>query len=271
MDAEQMISAFANRTSPAVFSTIDRHKLAEGLKIRVRNPVAINQGAASLCGPASLVYSMALRDRAAYAKFVIDLYEQGEAKIGKFIIRPSEKLRKYDPPDKSIHDADWVPMASIRNSKGSIVFFNQYDHIEDEAPGITVPADLRKWLEEVGYQKVMDYTSAIGGMSFKNGKSNLEEAILKATMGYQVFLLIMAELLYEEGAGALHSKKASIKKRSFGVPNHWVVLHSGVIVGQSVRLAVYTWGGLSTIPPAGTSRTLDDVLGGYYGFVAAMY
>lgn len=270
MYAEQLVNDFGTRTSKAAFLTMDRQKVADGLKVRVRNPAAINQGGANLCGPAALVYSMALRDRATYAKFVIDLYEHGEARLGKFVIKPSEDLKKYDPPDERIHDADWIPMASIRNSKGSFILIDQYDHIDDEGAGITVPSDLRKWLEEVGYQKVMDRTSLLG-MSFKEGKKSLEEAILKALMGYQVFLLIRAEMLTEEGSSTIRAKKASVKKRSFGFPNHWVVLHAGVMTEQWVSLAVYTWGGLANIPPAGTSRTLSEVLAGYYGFVAAMY
>jgi len=263
------VDEFGGRSSAAAFPSISKQKLVQGLKDRIRDPTSINQGGANLCGPASLVYSMALRDRVAYAKFVIDLYEQGEAKLGKFFIRPSEELKKYDPPDDKINDADWVPMASIRNAKGSFILIDQYDHIDDEGAGITVPADLRKWLEEVGYQKVVDRTSVFG-MSFNEGKKNLEEAIAKSMSGYQVFLLILANLLSSD-TKSVHSAKAKLKKRSFGFPNHWVILHFGVIVDQAVRLKVYTWGGQETIPPAGSSRTLNDILAGYYGFVAAMY
>jgi hypothetical protein len=266
--AKELVVEFRARTAQAAFVNVSRQELASGLALRIDNPLLINQGSANLCGPASFVYTLDRSDPLAYTNFVIDLYERGRAEIGEFVVEPSEDLKKYQLPKNTdgtgfiVHPADWVPMASIRNSKGSVVFWDSYDDVKDAASGITMPSNLTDWLEEVGYSTVIDKTSVIG-LSRDAAESRLRDAVAKLGENYKVFLLIKASLLGGD------TKK---KKKSGGTfPNHWVVLEFGSVTDVSVSLEVYSWGGRMKVPPAGSGWTVDDVLARYYGYVAAKY
>lgn len=257
-----------SRTAAAAFSHISRSDLAAGLEVRIEEPTLIDQASANLCGPAAFVYDMAAHSRVIYVNFVIDLYENGKATLGNFVIEPSDVLKQYQLPSRlkgggKVPDpADWIPMASIRNAKGSFVFWDRYDNVEDAASGITTPGNLRTWLDEVGYQKVVEKTS-VAGLSRSDAKKSLAEAVAKTAEGYKVFLLIRSTLLEGE---------EKQKKKSLGTfPNHWVVLESGFVAETSVSLTVYSWGGKRKIPPSGSGWGIDDVAARYYGFIAAQY
>ena len=69
---------------------------------------------------------MALRKPDTYAKFVIDLFTLGKARVNKLSIVASAYLRKAsiiggaDP-------ADWIAFASLRNSENYISWGNIYN------------------------------------------------------------------------------------------------------------------------------------------------
>ena len=60
--AEELVDLFAARAGRGVFTSISRKKVADGLRVRVWAPSAIDQGTSSLCGPASLLFDVATRD-----------------------------------------------------------------------------------------------------------------------------------------------------------------------------------------------------------------
>jgi hypothetical protein len=58
-DAKALVESFAGRTSPpGVWLHINRADLAQGLRVRIDNPDLINQGQASICGPADYKVSL---------------------------------------------------------------------------------------------------------------------------------------------------------------------------------------------------------------------
>ncbi|TKC99504.1 hypothetical protein [Polyangium fumosum] len=171
-------------------------------------------------------------------------------------------------------------MASIRNSQGSLVLFDSYDEVDDEAAGITLPGHLEDWLKEVGYQKVVNKTN-IGGLYNDIAKRRLIEAINMQNDGYKVFLLILAALLegdeHDESTQAKKTKKGKSDKsnnsKGGSFPNHWVILEWGsVTLPHQGNFRVYSWGSNQyTIPPAGETWDLDFIAARYYGFIAAKY
>ena len=74
----------------------------------------MNQDTAGLCGPVAFLYGLASNSPATYARYAVDLYEKGNAKIGD-ILAPSTGCRTSSPPC-SMSPADWLAAASLRNS-----------------------------------------------------------------------------------------------------------------------------------------------------------
>ncbi|NUQ74363.1 MAG: hypothetical protein HUU21_12470 [Polyangiaceae bacterium] len=267
-EALRLVDEFEKRSSTSAFPSADKSQLIEGLRARIIDPKIINQNHTMLCGPAAFVYSMASQDPVAYARFIIDLYEKGRATVGKMTVSPSGALMRYSVPAGEIHVADWIPLASIRNSKGSVVFFDKYDSVDEELPAMTLPSHLHSWIDEVGYTKVVDRTHVFG-MSAEEGKKSLSDAIIYDREGYRVFLLIRASLVQGESDGK-KGKKAAKKGSSLPFPDHWVVLEEGDLADGIFWMRIYSWGQFYSIPPDAT-WTLDDVVTKYYGFIAGKY
>lgn len=262
--AKRLVAAFAARAgAPAFTAFTNRAAIARSLDQRIDYPSAINQQQANLCGPAAFVFEMATRDPETYARFVIELYEQGRATIRRFVIAPSEALLRYALPPASAtfsppDPVDWIALASIRNARGSFVFWDTYDNVEDAASGITMPSHLTSWLTDVGYQQVSDETSTLGLLPGEAERS-LTAALAAHGRGDRIFLLIHAALFDSSG---LRRQKG----KSFGTfPNHWVLLESGALTPTTLNVRVWTWG---------TTMTISDRRGffaHYYGYIAARY
>ena len=89
------IADFKARTTSAAFFTLVRARVANSLAERVVTPGKIDQANAGLCGPASLLFSVATDQPAEYAKFAIDLYEKGKAKLNDLEIEPLRGFQTY--------------------------------------------------------------------------------------------------------------------------------------------------------------------------------
>ena len=262
--AKRLVAAFAARAgAPAFTAFTNRAAIARSLELRIDNPSLIHQQQANLCGPAAFVFEMATRDPETYARFVIELYEQGRATIHRFVIEPSEALLRYALPPASASltppdPVDWIALASIRNARGSFVFWDTYDNVEDAASGITMPSHLTSWLQDVGYQHVSDETSTVGLVP-GDAERSLTAALAAHGRGVRIFFLIHAALFNSSG---LRRQKG----KSFGTfPNHWVLLESGALTPSTLSLRVWTWG---------TTITINDragFLSHYFGYIAAQY
>src|SRR5688572_15142105 len=138
------IQAFASRTGPAVFPNLgtSRALFAQALSDRVRLPALMDQGSASLCGPAVFLFAVLRKNPEVFAKYVIDLYETGHGKIGGLVVSPGIDCRNYRPVGTAIAAVDWVALASLRDSTN---VFSDYESHTNEASGITLPGTLAGW------------------------------------------------------------------------------------------------------------------------------
>ena len=222
----QMIQAFRSGSGTAAFTNITRSDVADGLEKIVRGTAAINQRGASLCGPAAFLYCISKDKPAAYVTYVVDLYEKGEATIGTLKVKPGGSLKKYKPPAGKIRTADWIALASLRDSENAVF---SYDEITDEFAGITMPGTLKDWFDKAGYAQAKEDTSVF----FHEGKSTLTNAGGALNQGKRVCLFICAGKLFD-------AKK--VKKNS-SFPDHWVVLRRApTMANGNVSLTVFTWG-----------------------------
>jgi hypothetical protein len=249
--AAEMVCDFLKRSSGSFFPRLHRDEIGIGLLMRIANPGILRQGQASLCGPAALLHGVASDQPGQYARFAIDLFENGRAKIGRLLIEPGKAVRSYLPQTGEIHQVDWMTMASIRDSEN---WFFDYDSVEREFAGITLPGELAHWFRLAGYSDIREETN----LTSNKGSSTLDDASRLVAQGYRVCMFINSKML-----DATEQAKTSMN------PDHWVVLRSEVDrSGEKVRLKVFTWGtGNYEIPQAGT-LSLSDFLGNFYGYVA---
>ena len=250
--AAEMVCEFLKRSPGTYFPKLHRDDVGIGLLMRIANPGLLNQGQASLCGPTALMFNLATDKPAAYVRFAIDLFEKGKAMIWRLQIEPGSDVRNYLPPAGSIPQVDWLTMASIRDSENA---FFDYDSVDDEFAGITLPGELAHWFRRAGYSDVTERTNVY----FNKGSGTLDEADRLYAAGYRVCLFIGINML----SGSNQTKGSSTAE-------HWVVLRSRVTrTGGNVSLKVFTWGdGTYQVPQRGTLSE-GDFYGNFYGFVAA--
>lgn len=257
-DAHKLVNTFAAESSKGAFVHISRTDLAQGLHKRIDDPSIMDQNPSSLCGSASLLYTLACSDPVAYAQLVIDLYSKGTAHLGKRDIKPGSDLKNYDPKG-AMNPADWVPMASIRDSANWVM---DYESVDDQVAGITFPGTLEKTLKDIGYRDVEDHTNLVfhkSGSNLLNAENLRNAAKDNSSDAWWVFLFINAQIL-----------ESSTPSKYTWSPNHWVILLDSHILPDLVHLEVFSWGKKLTIPRSGT-LSLNTFLGSYYGYIKCRY
>ena len=240
------------------------------VEARIKEPYLINQDKVNLCGPNAFFYCVATRYPDHYARYMIDLWTNGEAYLGKLHVKPSQACLKASLSG-AIAPVDWVALASLRDSSNS--FFN-FDEIDDATGGITYPGDMAQWFRSTLFSSVENQTNLVRRANL----ANLQQAQRRYGANKSVCMLIS-------------SKVTSLNKKVNALPNHWVVLTSNITVdgkniahipvneleqyeSKAIELHVATWGmskgklPLHSVNPQ-RSLTFSDFMTYYYGFVAA--
>jgi hypothetical protein len=256
MYAANLACDFLRRRGNGLWPRQDRDEVGVGMLMRIAYPGLIRQGGASLCGPAAMLYNL-VRDRpAAYARYAIDLYETGEAKMVDLSVKPSDTVRFYAPPSTTVDAVDWLTAASLRDSEN---WFFSYDMADKVFQGATTQMELAYWFHRAGYSDVKEDANLL---RHQRDTKNMDEASRLISAGYRVCLLIDGQMLYTEEQAESGSKW--LRDR------HWVVLQSPIDrSGGNVKMTIYTWGdGNRQVPQSGV-LPLDDFLLNFYGYVAA--
>lgn len=242
------------RKGRGAFKALSRDQVARGAIDRVYDPNRISQEASSLCGPAAMVRAVASTDPVAYADYIIQLFEIGQAKLRRLEVEPDEDLRAHDP-GVQINPADWIALASLRDSEN---WFFDYDEVDDPIAGITFPSSLASWFRRAGYTSVFNETN----LMVDKDLANIRAAHELYKRNYYVCLFINMNMLDAD----------EMLSGSFSA-NHWVVLSSRVtLVGNQISFTVFSWGaGFNPVPPLGKTMSIDAFLDNYYGYVAAKY
>jgi hypothetical protein len=246
---------FMQRSGNPYWRGLDRDQVGASLLMRIANPSCIDQKNASLCGPAALMFGLAADQPGTYAKFAIELFEKGEAQLGRHLtVSPDWKLRAVNPGN-DIDQADWLTLGGLRSSENWLL---EYWHTSQDAAGITLPTELANWFGDAGYRDVREEINLLRD----KGESNLMEASRLYQAGYRTILFI--------DSGMLETKTQSADS---GIADrHWVVLRSKVeIANGNVRFMIYTWGDAERSVPQDPSvpLSLSNFLQNYHGYVAA--
>jgi hypothetical protein len=268
------IQKFAARSGGAAFPNLglSRQLFAQALMDRVNSPTMLDQGSTSLCGPAVFLYNVLKRYPDDFAKYVIDLYEKGTAKIGTLEVKPGADCRNYRPVADDVAAVDWVALASLRDGCNALL---DYQSPSNEAAGITLPASLASWFRAANFRQVENRTN----LFFDSDLSTVVKASNLFSAGAVVCLLIGGNLLTGRPGGST-------------IPDHWVCLSSpvkvdgapvaplvtlGDKVNKDPKLAkatitfdLFTWG--ETSYPVHKRRpklTVETFVDYFYGYVAA--
>ncbi len=167
-----------------------------------RNPL-LNQGSASLCGPAAFFFTLAKVRPDLYVHHVTDLYINGLSQLKNLKLQSSSKARQHTPT--TMNHSDWLLFSSI-NPK--------YDDPTEELDGITFPGKLKDWYTKAGFTQVKDNTSLVSNETL----DTLLQAQNDYTSGYAINFLVNANAFRIFGS----------KKWGLGTPNHWVVMNSDI-------------------------------------------
>jgi hypothetical protein len=180
----------------------------------------------------------------------------------------NEDLKRYAlPKDANIDEADWIIMASIRDSENWF-----FDYTSVKSDGGTTNREFNDMLSKAGFTDIQDDNNDPD----HEDADNLRKADELYSKNYQVALRIDAAALRSSFSFA-------------GKVNHRVVLASNIRTTFSkpsspVSMDIFTWGGKETLPnpalPTGVDdqrscrvvpMTLEKFLTYYYGYTAAKY
>jgi hypothetical protein len=254
-ELEAVINEFAARREPAAFPNLARDDVARGLAQRIAEPVSLDQGAATLSGPAAFMFCVLNDAPELYVRYVIDLHERGRALLGSLTIMPSKACRDAAPDPAKIAPVDWIALASLRDGETAIA---DYDAANDTSVPATPPAALARWFAAAGYHHIRNDTN----LFFPKGRRELAEGGTLFDQGRRICLFVSGDMLIGDG-----QTQRSVR------PNQWVVLAAPIMLmpqDDGVAIVVYEWGSIRRAPPFGRLR-LDRFCRNFYGFVAAIY
>lgn len=271
--ALQLIDKFENRDTHGVFSEerlakakensnpFDKNLIIKTLKERMVNLVksnyhvtnatlpAINnptesyypnQGPTSLCGPAAFFYCLLIDRPDLYVKCVIDLWENGTAKIKNLSIEPSRNCKKpksLGDDGNKINGVDWITLAGLRDSENMIL---DYDEENDQVAGITLEGKIKQWFLKVG--ATILYSNVTYGFHIDKDKLLRLVAYKQQHPQSHIIALINDELMGGSGSGIWGIKKS-----------HWIVwktlpqnnendINSCTQDNATITQSVVTWG-----------------------------
>ena len=278
-NALHLIDQFLHKPPKGVWSGVHPANLANDLKIRVQKPNSIAQQGSMWCGPASVCASFAADSPVDYAKMVLDLYSTGRAVVSAGlrtfpakVFLASHELRTYVFQGTHISSADWIPLATLRESLDpanklapTAIYFNQG----------TLNPDVVKFYKEMGYFIVID--EMIGAMKSDRALQLIQQASSLRKQYYRVSMGINDDMLSPD-ASVRARNSVSLRNNQFAriSSNHWVELLTPIEItgfgnNATVRFIVFSWGSEQTVPPAGAVMTLEHFTSNFFGFVAAKY
>jgi hypothetical protein len=224
--ANAAIDAFEKSSVLSQWVFLDKATIVREMRLRVSDPFQIGQGGQPFCGPAAVLFELVRKQPLRYVQICQSLFESGGLQATTRWISASEDLRQASRGDLKMGQADWMVLATLRESE------NLLFPVEPNAPelirniaGMTKSWEMRGWIREIlGYRKSEYYHAYL-----MNDISALNQGAIAIQSGGVACLLITAE-------GMLQGNPPPIP-----FPSHWVVLLGGVVVNDRVAFDIYTW------------------------------
>jgi hypothetical protein len=264
------------------------------------NPDAICQSCFGLCGQSAFLRCWAYRDPAAVARFCIDLYINGSAKIGDYDVSPNNDLLwcswMHNPgfdannnwgPGNRISEAVWMITGSLANvcdnllaSVAGSVVPGQPEEFDGYPASnlwtLSYPGDLTMYLQKTGcYTAVTDNTDVFDCLLHDpKQKSVVSDPFLTSafTGKDDVILCLNSGMIYNAPqvidlvTGLPADPTTLVPPPQFGVfPDHYAMLAAPITqTGGSLSVVLWTWGGYYRL-----NIPLDLFNSNYYGYIHA--
>ena len=260
------------QSSKNCWDHLDRDRIVEEIRSRLRNPLIMEQSPTGLCGPLSIVMELARRRPTRYVRAARELLEDGRltCPTGR-VITAEKELRQEPYIGGAIGQVDWLLAASMRDDA------NIWEDVDDDANGlesITMWDEQRSWTVDV-----LDLPDGGWETTWSWGEIDcMRWAQNAVNAGGVAFFLIDKQLLKHEGdAGeeliefrrrdhnARHPPdefsgwERSMDDRvpifpsnelelEWGPPDHWIVYLGGFDLGSNpqdddmIDIRVWSWG-----------------------------
>jgi hypothetical protein len=191
----------------------------QNIKENIITPLSLYEGNnTNFCGYAALSWFALNEDPLTYAKFMVQLYEEGNAKYGKAIIEPSASVRQAAGTLKfkgilDIHPAEQLWFLSLADHfKGYLNFFNKkYD-----------PGDENTFWASVNYAKFNRMVKTLFNYKVHARGSDLMHPWVKDLYEYVSEQMKTGTTVLYLNNAYLHRKQHNSFKP--GTPTHFTVL-----------------------------------------------
>ncbi len=212
--------------------------LLENLELNVLKPTGIYAGrGTNFCGYAALSYLMLRDDPLGYAKFMVELYRNGEATMGSVTFKPSEVIKKTAGTLKykgllDIRPAEQMLYLTLADHfKGYINIFNRhYD-----------PGDENTFWASVNYAKFNRMVKKMLHYEIHARGTDLNQPPVGNTYDYISRKMKEGTIVLYLNNRILHKKKHERIKLS--VPTHFVVLESLSKEDDMITMVYWDYGG----------------------------
>ena len=240
---------FLHRTSALPWKHFRRELIALQLIIRIADFKLIEQRDHPICGPAAFMHGLARDNPEGYAEFVIGLAETRKGTIGnlKVKIRKGSNLLKKRPNAGTMRDADYIALASLRDSDNIFAYRSVTTNrvLED----MSLSGDIVNWMKASGYSNVEDHSHASWRMSGALIESH-REAFAKSAMQPNLWkmknALTNGNTVVMRAAGNLAREAVGTGGRDgafftvFG--GHFMLVRDLDIGTDGVKFDIVTWG-----------------------------
>ncbi len=216
---------------------IDPVLLMRNLNFTINSPLRSMEGkGTNFCAYIALSYVPLRYDPLGFSKFIIELYKNGEAKLGKELIKPSERVRMSAGTlefkgSLDINHLGQIWFLSLADHfKGYLNFFNKRFDEGDENTiwAATNFAKFNRMLRKLFNYKV----KARGSDLIRPNIPAVYNFLSEKLAGGTVFLYLNNRLLYK--------KKHAVSR--FGIPTHFVVLTDIIKDGDDVTIIYWDAG-----------------------------
>ena len=235
------LNAFRDSDAPGVWPHLDKREIIDEMRVRLHNPFRVNQGQQPFCGPASILFELIRKFPLRYVSLCQSLYETGGFQAEKRYIQTSEALRQASQGKLRMGPADWMVLATLRESENFIF------PVEPNAPelvrniaGMTKFWEMKGWVREIlAYPRVEYFHTYV-----LRDLAALKKSQVILDQGGVALGLITAENLLSQD------------KSRITVPNHWVALVGNINIQKGtfgkhdsghVSFDVFTWAKRVTI------------------------
>ena len=224
--------------SPSLhWPNVDPGMFLQNLKTFALYPLKFYEGkGTNFCAYSAITYIPLNYDPIGFARFMIKLYTDGEAKMGKVQFRPSRAVKEEAGLIKYKGALDISPASQMwflclaDRFKGYLNFFNRHFDKGDESTlwASTNFAKFNRMVRRLFLFKV----KARGSDLFRPWVNNPYEFLREKSAKAPVFLYLNNRLLY---------KKKHVVTR-FGIPTHFVLLLNIYKSGDKINIVYWDYG-----------------------------